>query len=989
MAINNYLPGLYKYSCTSYLDLYIIFGGISYKGYSNSLYAYNMTSNTWKSFLTTGETPSPRHSPSLHYNDNSLYIWGGYPGDNSLYKLSLSTNTWEKFSVSIPPCYDHKSFLYNNSIIIFFGIYNNTIQDTITSISLTGNLLFQRVYTTEQFPRVGISAIQMNSSIVGFGGKSVKKYYNDLYSIDLDFFEIFINISHYYFPSGRIYSHLESIGNQLYSFGGNNLNKFLNDMQVYDIDSNTWESLTGLGDVPSKRYSFCMVSDGDSLFLFGGVSDVYYNDFYIFNRRLLAWSMVYNTTDITPRIGSCMAYVYPYFFIFGGISQHGVYLNDLWVLDKRNLIFTMARPTTTTPGPLAYHNCYASKSRNDYTFSVVFGKTMDHTASSIMYQYNMTSNTWKVIKNYIGYQRYDSSLIKTESYLFVIGGRNELIPCLQNMILINTTTGALIRDYSTYDCIIAAGATVAKDMIYIYGGLMSTEYYQTAKAFNKFITMPLEDYINGSYCVQGSYINNGCEWCPKGYYCEADNAFNTTPCPVGTFNAYLGGSSFRSCKECDYNNFNSFLGQYICKNCPVGYICNGGCSDPVLTYLYTSKISSKQPTLLNLNTDAANTYKMICFYALIGVASVLISVSLCFERIKSLITKGDLFKTGHHYAQNTIMKFSVSFTGGIYSILFICLLFYQISSILTDTFFDYYTETKSLIPYFTLEDQPGILITFQITVLFGQYGGSCVTDNVCDPGINAIPVGITGNYTYTCIVSGRDCIVVWNCDDCDIINDSSVLFQLQEERSFASYFDVTVQAVSGIPAQDSTVSLSLHPLVEGEVFRGSAPSVVYLFFIPSMFFSELEDDPSSSTGYHLDVIIYPQVGTEISVLDIPTKANLLLQVWISKDTDVLLTRRINNQNFVGSLILLLGLGFGYAELCYFLMRIQERIISRITLLRDKKNFKRLLAKQSQEITLNLFDLKRRSLNSNSNSPEVLALSHGRSILLTEEEFSEL
>jgi alpha-tubulin suppressor-like RCC1 family protein len=62
-----------------------------------------------------------------------------------------------------------------------------------------------------------------------------------------------------------------------------------------------------------------------------------------------------------------------------------------------------------------------------------------------------------------------------------------------------------------------------------------------------------------------------CDACPRGYFCP--NGVGSSPCPPGTYNDEVGGSSDQSCLRCPAGTFNTAFGQgrSSCISCPAGY----------------------------------------------------------------------------------------------------------------------------------------------------------------------------------------------------------------------------------------------------------------------------------------------------------------------------------------------------------------------------------------------------------------------------------
>lgn len=159
--------------------------------------------------------------------------------------------------------------------------------------------------------------------------------------------------------------------NAFYLFGGNYLNivnennTFYGDLWRFSLDFSksttyTWEEVVPLiaSDIPSPRSFACLntiqlryYSSPPLLALFGGstfnittgtnipVSD----HFYIYNVFTGVWSNL--TTDasgdgLTPRTGCACAGFLNKLYVYGGVNSSGSVLNELWVYDLSNNVFT-------------------------------------------------------------------------------------------------------------------------------------------------------------------------------------------------------------------------------------------------------------------------------------------------------------------------------------------------------------------------------------------------------------------------------------------------------------------------------------------------------------------------------------------------------------------------------------------------------------------------------------------------------------------------
>lgn len=97
----------------------------------NDFHQFRMPTRTWSSLRSSGQSPSPRYfHASVVYGD-SLYLFGGYSGQdrlNDLYEYRFDIHAWFLIATESPP--SGRSSLvaqvYGNSLYVFGG-YNGSI----------------------------------------------------------------------------------------------------------------------------------------------------------------------------------------------------------------------------------------------------------------------------------------------------------------------------------------------------------------------------------------------------------------------------------------------------------------------------------------------------------------------------------------------------------------------------------------------------------------------------------------------------------------------------------------------------------------------------------------------------------------------------------------------------------------------------------------------------------------------------------------------
>ncbi|KAJ6229510.1 rab9 effector protein [Anaeramoeba flamelloides] len=137
-------------------------------------------------------------------------------------------------------------------------------------------------------------------------------------------------------PTPR-YSHTMSlIGNKIYVFGGTNGKTKLGDLHIYNIETNSWENNPfQIGSIPCARSGHAAAVIENQIWIFGGRSEggSFLNDLYCFDSNTKKWFNVIPDGAVPKgRAWHSANFVYDQFVIFGG-SSFGATFCDIWVYD--------------------------------------------------------------------------------------------------------------------------------------------------------------------------------------------------------------------------------------------------------------------------------------------------------------------------------------------------------------------------------------------------------------------------------------------------------------------------------------------------------------------------------------------------------------------------------------------------------------------------------------------------------------------------------
>lgn len=141
--------------------------------------------------------------------------------------------------------------------------------------------------------------------------------------------------------------------NQLVIFGGGELGKMaVNDLKLYIYNPKTrkWVSLSiqssGGSSSPSARHGHVMISgsgdDTETIYMHGGMNDEQmFDDLWKIDMRKLCWSSLEVTGEAANRPCARAAHggvsINSSLYVFGGLGQTGMALDDLWKYDTRKI----------------------------------------------------------------------------------------------------------------------------------------------------------------------------------------------------------------------------------------------------------------------------------------------------------------------------------------------------------------------------------------------------------------------------------------------------------------------------------------------------------------------------------------------------------------------------------------------------------------------------------------------------------------------------
>ncbi|OMJ77208.1 hypothetical protein SteCoe_23243 [Stentor coeruleus] len=349
-------PPQLNYALTSIFDdqenRIISFGGyiLEEKSYTYALNIFNLTENLWDRILPESSLVPPGLGSAQLYlrKDRTLLVFFGEKADGisgDVFSFNLNTRIWNTERLIGDPIsgrrfYGFERFVFEgkNYVGIFGGItYLGSCNDLF--LIDTDSLEVKEMPKVGQVPdtKVGPSLSFFNNSLYAFGytsGYEETPSEKNLYRYDLiyKYWEI-VSTSE---PKPEMRNFLSSIvfNDSLYIIYGSckEKNIFFSSIWKYTFSSSSWSLFSNFKD--EFLTQFGQAQSGSKLYFISGrnLVDIYNSISYIdfskspHKRKTLA----INWEGPSARKNFCSKIINDKIWIFGGVSDKGAYLNDIW-----------------------------------------------------------------------------------------------------------------------------------------------------------------------------------------------------------------------------------------------------------------------------------------------------------------------------------------------------------------------------------------------------------------------------------------------------------------------------------------------------------------------------------------------------------------------------------------------------------------------------------------------------------------------------------
>lgn len=622
----------------------------------------NITNQQWTKQDGNGDSPGGLFGANIEVYENSVYLTGGIKNfrefpSSAFFKYDFQGNYWTNLTTeSIYPIRIYsKTELIGSKLYLFYGmdLGNFNVMDDVYTVDLSSsNYSWQRVVEKSDFGIIRFGMASVNSSIFIFGGSktAAQTFCNTLVKFDTETLTFEVVSKDYTSPAPRHFHSMMLISGHFFMFGGKDGDNYYNDLWKFNPINEIWTPIDALGSTPTGRFSFAFSSQGDAFAIWGGENQIgLSNELYQFNTLTSTWQKFSpsGTSVPNPAKGACMVLLIPNIYIYGGITNSG-YSNELWVYN----LWTNSFTKLSTDIIAAYSTCHIYNNE----FYVVFGSVLNSSPQTLIRKFNFDTKEWSSTFNTtdtgfgsiqgiqlfhngeilkLGGQRWDSV---ADTSIYAFNYNNVSVMHLKNIKDFSYRSAYVYFNYSIY--VFGGGETFEQ------GLLLGYSKKDLWKISMKVISEGTEYDV---LCSAGTTDNGQtCELCDSGSYSEGIGNQTCDKCPPGTYNTAPGATSNRQCYPCNEGTFNYLSGMDFCYDCPNGYSCPAGSTDPV-DVIQVNKFSSIQPKIYSEKNVSDQIFNWKLSIAL--TCSLVILIILMFEKTRNYLAKFDLYVLLHNHTK--------------------------------------------------------------------------------------------------------------------------------------------------------------------------------------------------------------------------------------------------------------------------------------------------------------------------------------------------
>ncbi|KAF4698729.1 Leucine-zipper-like transcriptional regulator 1, partial [Perkinsus olseni] len=175
-------------------SVFFVFGGYDGQTWLNDMHEFDVDEGTWSQTHVQGYIPTGRSCPSWAYHEGSVYLFGGYDGVhrmNDFHRFEMSDRKWSVVATrtsgqSPSPRYFHASVVHGDSLYLFGGYSGQERLNDLHEFRFDLQTWF--LVQTEDPPsgRSSLVAQVHNNSLYVFGGYNGSIVLNDFHEFRFD-----------------------------------------------------------------------------------------------------------------------------------------------------------------------------------------------------------------------------------------------------------------------------------------------------------------------------------------------------------------------------------------------------------------------------------------------------------------------------------------------------------------------------------------------------------------------------------------------------------------------------------------------------------------------------------------------------------------------------------------------------------------------------------------------------------------------------------
>lgn len=798
-------------------------------------------------------SPGIKDSASLIYYEGMLILYGisnflnDFFSDENLYLYDLEGYEWVRviseggFNITA----FHMAKIQGKSMFVYFGNNANGLVNIVRKLDLE-SYEWEIVGEVEDRYFLGYSACEVGDILYFINAYNYEGPYEPILSINVADHptEIVAVAPRLNWPRKRQGHCMVAVNDKITIIGGlaEDSVTYLDDVWQLDVDTVTWTELPLAGDTfEGRAFMTCQLISG-VIFVIGGKSNTQvYSDTFFLNLKSFSWVKIKPVSNInSENYGSCSVngnFIYTTF----GCTSKG-FLDTIFIY---NFIDNTLKISYLKKGPkikLAAHNCWIETKRDFDNIFIVNGENFNGTPNRNLYKVTIYANNSEEYNSEILMEsdelaRFESVLVKTENYVFLIFGMMKNAFLIDSIVYINLKSYDVGSIHDTGMHTYNHAACHLRDKIYVFGGGgthgISAKISATSKLFSIFGT--LNDSFTIS-CGPGS-IEPDCKPCGQGSYYDESSKI-CIPCPPGTYSIEFGAASLLSCTLCSENSYSDTYGSIYCKECPLSSYCPIGSSSLNLSFsTYSEVLLSSQPSSYKANNSLIYQINDIAIFIFLGLSFFLLILLILIKFIRQNLKKLDLYSSSHNTLEKNPIIVRKTLLGGFFSFMFFIAAYFIVLIEILSYFKDNVVENKTLIPL-VIEDKPIYSDYFIVKIEFSMFGGSC--KSIQDGGsmkmfINEINMNfIEKSYTVVPESDTKKCVIEMLYRNFSITYEAYIYLEVRDYIAYARMISVNVETNSSIPKESSIIEQSIVPNNNNEVFNGNSYSEFFIKVTPSV-----------------------------------------------------------------------------------------------------------------------------------------------------------